>query len=146
MLDPKKLSKLTVGDLSNFDRWRRDNQRKELVKIAKELYGDNIPENAYLSIRKELDSIKPLVGDEGEVDESLLTLDTAQFLLWRALLHKDPQITFEEAGNQLVIDEDNLEECFDLLFPATMPAQKKTKKRSKRKKVKRKKRNKSANR
>ena len=122
MLDVSKLAKLTVGDIADYERWRREERKKELIAITKELYGEKIPADSLTQIEQELRRIPSIMDDNG------FDITAAQYLFWRSLQKSDKDVTLEQVGNWL--ESDKLEEYSALLFPANLPEQqKKTTKR-----------------
>lgn len=128
MLD--RLKKLNVGDITVYERWIKDQRRAELIKTTQELYGDNIPEDAVLKIDRELKKVVSIL-DSGKVE---VTLEMAQFLVWRSMLKTNPEATFESAGE--LLSTDNVGELIDEIMPtpAALPTKKKTAKKKVRKK------------
>lgn len=128
MLD--RLKKLDVGDITVYERWIKDQRRAELIATTKELYGDNIPEGAVLQIDRELKKITGIL-ESGKVE---ITLEMAQFLVWRSMLKSDPEATFESAGE--LLSTDNVHELINEILPtpAKVPTKKKTVKKKPRKK------------
>ena len=119
MLDPKKLSKLTVGDIANYERWRREQRRIDLIANVKDLYGDNVPADAFVMVEKELSKIPSLMAEDG----SGFDITAAQYLFWLSFKKSDPDITMEQVGNHLEVEK--LEEYSETLFPATLNVKKK---------------------
>jgi hypothetical protein len=126
------LKKLDVGDLTVYERWIKEQKRKELITTFKGLYGDDMPADAVLQIDRELGKIKGIM-ESGKVE---ITLEMAQFLVWRSLLKSDPDITFESAGEELSLD--NMGDLIDSILP--VPDKLPTKKKTVKKKVRKKKR------
>ena len=110
-IEPEKLSKLTVGDIAEYEEWRRDQQKKELIATVKELYGDKIPDTAFAMVEKELNKIPSLMDDDA------FDLKAAQYLFWKSLSKKDPDITMKQVGGMLDMNEDSLATMSELLFP-----------------------------
>ncbi len=133
MLQVGKLSKLTVGDVAAYERWRRDERKKKLRQITKDLHGDNIPPDALEQIERQLKMIPKLEDNEG------FDVTAAQYLFWRSLSKKDPDITLEQVGEMLDANDEKLAMLSELLFP--QPDTVKNAKKPIKKKVKRKKKN-----
>jgi hypothetical protein len=128
MLD--RLKKLDVGDIVVLDRRLRDRKRKELIELYRGLYGDDMPDDAIDKINYELTQIS--IGiQKGKFE---IDLDTVQFLVWRSLLKSDPDVTIEEAGSTITME--NASEHIDKIMPVPgkVPAKKKVKKARKKKK------------
>lgn len=127
MIDSSKLSKLTVGDLASYERWRREERKKELIETTKELYGDNVPDNAVSTIEAELKKIPNLMDADG------FDLNAAQYLFWVSMKKADPDITMAQVGN--LLESDKLEEYSNVLFPQPkkLPAKKKQVRKKKKK-------------
>ena len=106
-----KYSKLTVGDINAFDRYRKDERRKELISITRELYGDNIPDGEVPRIEREIQKT------QGLETKPSMSLDEIIFLLWRSMLKSDPDISLKEAGDQLKINDDDIGELLASVLP-----------------------------
>ena len=106
----ESLDRLNVGDIAALETEMRDRRRRELISTFKELYGDNMPSDAVFLIDRELGKLQSLL-DGDEVD-----IATVQFLLWRSIRKKQPEITLEEVGESMDIGK--LEEYVDQLMPA----------------------------
>ena len=117
MLDFTKMSKLTVGDIADYEEWRREERRKELIQMTKELYGDKIPADALTRIQSELSKIPSVMSDDG------FDLTAARYLFWKALSKTDKTITIGDVGEHL--ETDRLEEYTAMLFPADITIKKK---------------------
>jgi hypothetical protein len=128
MLD--RLKKLDVGDITEYERWIKDQRRKELIATVKAVHGDNVPADTVMMIDRELKKIVSIL-ESGKVE---VTLEMAQFLVWRSMLKSNPDVTFESAGELLSID--NVNELIDeiLPIPDKLPTKKKTVKKKVRKK------------
>ena len=109
MIELDRLSKLTVGDIANYESWRRDKRKEELVALTKELYGDNIPADSLQQIQRELKTIPSILDDDG------FDITAAQFLFWKSLSKKDKDITFDQVGQYL--EADQLAKYSAMLFP-----------------------------
>ena len=123
----ERLAKLTVGDIAEYESWRRDKRKAELIAITKELYGDNIPADSLQQIQTELKRIPSILDDNG------FDITAAQFLFWKSLQKKDKDITYEQVGQYL--ETDKLEEYSAMLFPPDL-VKKKTTRKVKRKSLK----------
>ena len=132
MLDAEKLSKLTVGDIADYERWRREERRKELIANIKELYGDNIPAEAFKMIEVELTKIPSLWAEDG----SGFDVTAAQYLFWLSFKKKDKDITLKQVGDNLEVER--LEEYAEMLFPADFNVKKKPTTKRKRQPVRKK--------
>ena len=117
MLDATKLGKLTVGDIADYEEWRRDKRKTELIAITKDLYGDKIPVDALTRIEQELRKIPSILSDDG------FDITAAQYLFWKSLSKNDPDITMQQVGNYL--ETSKLEEYSNMLFPPNLAVKKK---------------------
>ena len=131
MIDESRLSKLTVGDIADYEEWRRERRKAELISITKELYGDNIPKDSLNQIEQELRKIPNLIDGDG------FDLVASQYLFWVSMKKKDPDVTMKQVGAMLVADE--LERYSAMLFPEpeTPPQKKRRRQPVKKKKVSR---------
>ena len=129
MIDSSKIGKLTVGDIADYEQWRRERRKKELIGIVKELYGDNIPDSAMSQIEQGLRQIPSITDDDG------FDLTAAQFLFWKAMSKKDPDLTMAQVSKMLDVDE--IEQYSELLFPANLPQKKRRRNPVKKKKASR---------
>jgi len=116
MLDFEQLQQLKVGDITQYQIWRRDFRKAELISIAKELYGDNIPDDTFVKIETELAKI-PDIMKHG------VDLLAAQYLFWKAFQKTDETITLEQVGNQL--EPESISKHVGKLFPPELVRTKK---------------------
>lgn len=119
MLDPNKLSKLTVGDIAKYEQWRREQRRKELILNIKDIHGDNIPAEAFKMVEAELSKIPSLMDEDG----SGFDITAAQYLFWLSFRKSDKDITLDQVGDNLEVDK--LDKYSAMLFPATLDIKKK---------------------
>jgi hypothetical protein len=117
VLDFTKMSKLTVGDIADYEEWRRESRRKELITMTKELYGENIPPDALTQIQRELSKIPSIMTDDG------FDITAARYLFWKSLSKTDKIITLNDVGEHL--ETDKLDQYTALLFPADIQLKKK---------------------
>ena len=75
MIDESKIGKLTVGDIADYEQWRRERRKEELIGIVKELYGDNIPGDALTQIEQSLRKIPSITDDDGFASENIEKLE-----------------------------------------------------------------------
>jgi hypothetical protein len=118
--------KLTVGDMNAFDRYRKEEVRKNEIFIARELYGDNIPDGQIDKINAKINVVKGL-SDAGKV-----TPEEMQFLIYRSMLKSNPDITLKEAGD--LIEFDKLDEIINEILPSDNTVAKKKPARKKKNK------------
>lgn len=112
----ESLPALTVGDIADYEDWRKITRRKELIGITKELYGDKIPVDAVASIESEMKKIPSLMDGDG------FDITAAQFLIWKSIQKIHPQATMKEVGDAL--DVSMLDQYAGKLFPETLAAMK----------------------
>lgn len=126
----ERLKKLDVGDITVYERWVKDQRRAEIIATVKAVHGDDIPADTVMMIDRELKKIASIL-ESGKVE---ITLEMAQFLVWRSMLKSDPEATFESAGE--LLSTDNVGELIDQIMPtpAKLPTKKKTVKKKVRKK------------
>ena len=125
MSKKKVLKPLTVGDINAFNRWRKDQYKKEIISITREVHGDNIPDG-------EVDRINALIQKVKGMDENpKVTPEEIQFLVYRSLLKTYPDMTYESAGDEIPLED--AENMLDGVLP-TEEKVSKTKKKSTRKK------------
>jgi len=118
------LEMLNIGDIVAFDLFRKEQKKKSMIATTKDLYGDNIPDDAVTKIERELQKVPGIMAEGGaEVD-----LEEVQFLVWRSMLKQNPDITFDEAGEGLTTE--NMAEMVAKILPEPekLPAKKKKKK------------------
>ena len=128
MIETAKLSKLTVGDIAEYERHVKDVYKKELIEIFKEVHGDNLPVDAAIAINKELKKIPSIFESSGDIDS-----EGVQYLIWLAIRKSNPGVTLEDVGNDM--DTEKLKAYVDLIMPVAdkVPVQKKTKRKKKQK-------------
>lgn len=122
-MDLTKAAKLTVGDIADYEAWRRERRKCELVEITKELYPDNVPKDALVQIEDELRKIPSLMDDA----ENAFDLVAAQYLFWKALSKNDPDITMKQVGDFLEVEK--IEKYSAALFPVGLTDSKKKKRK-----------------
>ena len=116
-----QLSKLTVGDIADYERWRKDERKKELIELTREVYSDNIPVDVLPQIEQQL---KQLPGLDN-IDD--ISMKDACYLIWLSGKKTDPDLTLEQAGKQ--IDIDKLGDMMGKLFATSTTLKKKKVKR-----------------
>ena len=124
MIEVNKLSKLTVGDIAAYERHVKEERKKELIALTKELYGDNIPVDAVEKIERQLKEI-PSIFDTGDVDA-----EAVQYLMYLAAKKTDPDITLKQIGDSM--DVSLLETYVEQMMPQPekLPQTKKKRKRT----------------
>jgi hypothetical protein len=130
MIGLNDLKKLDVGDIAAYERSVKENRRKELIALTKELHGENIPSDAVMEIDRELKKIPSIFSEDGaDIDA-----EAVQFLVWRSMLKTDPDATLEQAGKMFNVS--NMQDYVSKILPEpdSLPPQKKTAKKVKRKK------------
>jgi hypothetical protein len=123
-----KLKKLTVGDISAFDRYRKDERKTQLIAITCEIYKDgNIPEGEVSRIEREIQKTQGIESNPN------VTIDEIQFLIWRSMLKTNPDTSLEDVGNDLSMD--NMTKRLDEIMPTDdkLPTKKKTVRKKKKK-------------
>jgi hypothetical protein len=119
-LTAAKFGKLDVGDIAKQERWSRDRRKKELIDTMKELYGDNLPDDALSQIDNQLNC---------NCEESL---EDVQYLLWLSMLKMDKDATYEQVGTW--IDASKVEEYSQFLIAPSLAEKKRPRKPVKKKK------------
>lgn len=92
-----KVEKLTLGDWADFEQYARDKHRANIIATAKEIYGDDIPDNVFEK------ATKPITEDE--LEEYQGTISGITFLLYKALVKRDPDITIAKIANMVTLDD-----------------------------------------
>ena len=116
-----KAGKLTIEDMAAFTQHIADLRKDKIVKYAKEIYGDKMPEHVWES------AVRP--PTKAEIDEYQNSVIGFRFLLWRALSKYNPNMTLEEVGSNIVIsDIERITNCLvgDIEKKAESPAAKPT--------------------
>ena len=108
----RKIGKLTVGDFADFEQYVQEIRKQKILSTARELYPDAIPDSV-------LDKALAPPSDE-ELEEQQGSITGIRFLFWRALLKFSPDITMEEAGDMITLDD------IEAVTMAIMPKEKKT--------------------
>ena len=108
----RKIGKLTVGDFADFEQYVQEKRKQKILTTAKEFYSDAIPTSVFET------AIAP--ATDAEVDEQQGSIVGIRFLLWRALKKFSPDMTLEEAGEMITLDD------IEGVTAAIMPAEKKT--------------------
>ncbi len=128
MIDVNKFSKLGVGDIADYARYQKEELKKELIATMKDIYGDNLPDNAFSAIEDQLKKM-PSLMNTGDIDAAGL-----QYLLWISLRKKDNSITLKQVGDEF--DLGKADEYVKNLFPSNMPEKKRPRSPVKKKKKK----------
>jgi len=92
-----KVTRLKMGDWSDFEEWVKQQRKNEILEVAKTLYGDNIPVEVFTKM------VEPPSDDE--LEQWKASLAGIRYLLWRALLKYNPNITSDEAGQLARLDD-----------------------------------------
>ena len=132
-LEASKFGKLTVGDIAKYERWKKNELKKELILTMLEIYGDKLSDNAFSQIEDQLKSTPSLLDGDGDLDVS-----SVQYLLWLSMQQKDKDATFEQVGSWFNLE--HVKEYISFLFPPALAEKKRPRTASK--KVTRKKRKK----
>lgn len=119
-MDLSKAGKLCVGDIAKYEQWKKDETKKELIATMRAIYPDGLPDDAFSQIENQLKSL-PSLMDDGDLD-----LAGIQYLLWMAVKKNDPDVTFDQVGESLNLE--NADKYIEQLFPPSV-AEKKRKKR-----------------
>ena len=109
----RKIGKLTVGDFADFEQYVQEQRKQKILSTARELYPDAIPDSV-------LDKALAPASDK-ELEEQQGSIIGIRFLLWRALKKFSPDMTIEEAGEMITLDD------IEVVTAAIMPVEKKTK-------------------
>ncbi len=105
--ETRKIGKLTMGDFADFEQFVTSARKKELLATAKELYGTDVPEGVFDK------AIAPPSTEE--IDEYQERIAGVRFLLWCALKKFDSEITQEQAGQLVSLDD--LETVIPMIMP-----------------------------
>jgi len=96
------LSELTMADWSELDVRSKDHKKRAVavkrdtvIETAKKIYGDKLPDNL---IDK---AMAPLLPEEYEEYED--TFEGSQFMLWRSLVKRQPELTMDDVANIIPI-------------------------------------------
>lgn len=92
-----KIEKLTLGDWADFEQYAKDKHKANIIATAKEVYGDDIPDNVFEK------ATKPITEDE--LEEHQGTISGITFLLYKALVKRDPDITIAKIANMVTLDD-----------------------------------------
>ena len=130
MSDAKKLGKLTVGDIADYERWNKEKYKKQLIADMREMYPDKMPDSAFDQIQNQLKTM-PTLMDDGDLD-----LDGIQYLLWLSMKKNDPDVTIKQVGD--LFDVEKADEYISGLFPSNLDVKKKPRRRQPVKKTKKK--------
>jgi hypothetical protein len=119
MIEVSKLRKLGVGDIVEFQRYKKEERKKELIATIKDLYGDNIPADMLGYVEQQLKLVPKLE------DGVSLTFEEMQYMVWMSLRKSDPDATLKQVGEQL--ETDNLDKYISAILPQadTIPVKKK---------------------
>lgn len=106
-----KLSLLTLGDLAEFERWVEGKAFRLLADNLKN-FEDKDPAIADKIITQALNKVVRPTDDESNEFDNLVSREMSkpsgmQFLLWLSIKKTDPEITMEEVGCLITIN--NLE-------------------------------------
>ena len=91
------VSPLTMGDLSAFQASLRDRKRKSLTEM---LVGASVPDRIAANERLCRDG----VSDE-EMQAAMATFEGFQFILWRCLRKRKPDLTLEAVGDMFTMTD-----------------------------------------
>ena len=92
-----KIEKLTLGDWADFEQYAKDKHKANIIATAKEMYGDDIPEIVFDK------ATRPIT--EEELEEHKGTVSGITFLLYKALVKRDPDITIAKVANIVTLDD-----------------------------------------
>ena len=92
-----KGKKLNIADFAAFEDFVQERRSKNLIAVAKEMYGDKIPESIYDK------AVSPPTKDELELEQQSLAGVT--FLFWRTLKKCDESLTLEMVGELISIGD-----------------------------------------
>ena len=137
MFELDKLKKLTVGDLVDYQRHKRQVRKQEIIDNAKDIYGDNIPPDLFEYLENQLKLI-PKIED---VDS--LGVEEVQYLIWLSVKKTDPDATLRQVGDWL--DADKLGLYVSKILPTPEKLPKPKKKAARKKKVAKRKKKKQNN-
>ncbi len=117
--------KLNISDFAAFEDFVRDRRGKRLIKTAKELYGDKIPDSIFEK------AIKLPSPDELELEQQ--SLAGVSFLFFRSLKKCDDAITMEDISELITLD--NVPELMALVVPDVLEDIKKKKSKAPKKSI-----------
>lgn len=92
-----KIGKLTIGDFADFEEYVRAQREDKIIATAKKLYGDNIPQAVFDK------ALAPPTDAEIEAQQG--SISGIGFLLWRAIVKYNPNMTQEETSAMIGLDD-----------------------------------------
>jgi len=99
--------KLNIADFAAFEDFVQHRRGKKLVAVAKEMYGDKIPDSVYEK------AIRPPTKEELEAEQQSLAGVT--FLFHRTLKKCDDSLTLEQVGE--LVELKDVPELMKLIIP-----------------------------
>lgn len=112
-----KIGKLTIGDFADFEDFVANDRKNRIIETAKEVYGENMPDSV-------LDkALAPPTDKEIETQQG--SIKGIRFLLWRAMLKHNPNMTEEEVAGMIHLDD--LPKITQAIMPTTSKKNKRAK-------------------
>jgi len=113
---------IDIGILADFEGWRKEQRRRELIGTYRDIYGDKMPDNILTSLESELEKIVPVA----DMDFGKMQMKDVCFLAWKSEQRTRPTATLEEVSASINLDnlESRIKELFGG-FAAELPTKKK---------------------
>jgi len=113
---------IDIGILADFEAWRKEQRRRELIETYREIYGDKMPDNILTTLESEIAKIVPVA----DMDFGKMQMRDVCFLAWKSAQRSRPTATLEEVSASITIEnlEARIKELFGA-FAAEIPAKKK---------------------
>lgn len=86
---------LTLGDWAEFERYAQKLHRTKIIDTAKELYGDEMPDNVFEKATAAL--------TEAETEEYQGSIEGVTFLLWKSLAKFNPNFSQKEVADMVTL-------------------------------------------
>jgi len=110
-----KGQKLNIADFAAFEDFVQERRGKKLIAVAKEMYGDKIPDSIYEK------AVKPPTKEELESEQQSLAGVT--FLFYRTLKKCNDSLTLEQVGELVTLKD--VPELMKLIIPDVLEDAKK---------------------
>ena len=108
---------LTLGDWAEFEQYAQKLHRRKIIDTAKELYGNEIPDIVFDKATKTL--------TEAEINSYQESIEGITFLLWKALVKYNPNMTAKEISEMVTLV--NMGKLFNSVTGQSNAGQKKRK-------------------
>lgn len=109
---------MNIGILADFEDWRKQQRRSDLIKMYREMY-ETLPDNAGELIEKEVSKLKSVLA-MGDDD---YTLKDICYLAWRSKQKDNPELTLEGVAESITME--NMADEMKSLFPQDVISTKK---------------------